>query len=123
MSTDLSGITQHLTLPLPPSINMYWRKSPRGMYITDAGKLFRQQVIAYVGERTMTRFGTHKVIVSMVVHMRDKRRADVDNRIKAALDALVHAGLFDDDSQVDELHLYRGEIVKGGLCTVIVTGA
>jgi crossover junction endodeoxyribonuclease RusA len=49
--------------------------------------------------------------------------ADIDNRVKAALDALTHAGVYDDDSQIDELFVARGDIVKGGRCQVMVMGA
>jgi crossover junction endodeoxyribonuclease RusA len=48
------------------------------------------------------------------LHFKDRRKSDIDNRIKSLLDALVQAGLFNDDSQVDELHVYRGEIIRQG---------
>jgi crossover junction endodeoxyribonuclease RusA len=55
--------------------------------------------------------------------MRDRRAADLDNRLKALNDALEHAGVFDDDEQIDELHVTRGPIVKGGECFVMIAGA
>lgn len=119
----LSGVAQFLTLPLPPSINCYWRKSPRGMYITKEGKTFRQRVAEIVTEHNAIKFGDARLCVAMHVSMRDRRVADIDNRVKAALDALTHAGVYDDDSQIDELFVYRGEIVKGGRCNVMVMGA
>jgi crossover junction endodeoxyribonuclease RusA len=61
--------------------------------------------------------------VALHVSMRDRRIADIDNRVKAALDALTHAGVYDDDSQIDELLVCRGEIVKGGRLGVMVMGA
>ena len=33
----------------------------------------------------------------------DRRRRDLDNLLKPALDALQHAGVYEDDSQVDWL--------------------
>lgn len=117
---ELSGAAQFLTLPLPPSINCYWRKSPRGMYITAAGKTFRQRVAEIVAEHNAVKFGDARLFVAMRVCMRDKRVADVDNRVKALLDALTHAGVYDDDSQIDDLFVTRGPIVKGGQCTVMV---
>lgn len=44
----------------------------------------------------------------------DKRKRDLDNVCKATLDALQHARLFDDDAQIDELHVERGDKVDGG---------
>jgi crossover junction endodeoxyribonuclease RusA len=119
----LSGVAQFLTLPLPPSINCYWRKSPRGMYITKEGKDFRQRVAEIVAERQAIKFGDARLCVALTLHMRDRRAADLDNRCKAIFDALEHAGVYDDDSQIDELFVARGEIVKGGRCQVMVMGA
>lgn len=45
----------------------------------------------------------------------DKRRRDLDNILKPLLDSLVHAGLIEDDSQFDELHVLRKPACKPGL--------
>jgi crossover junction endodeoxyribonuclease RusA len=39
----------------------------------------------------------------------DHRRRDIDNLIKATADALQHAGVYEDDSQVDLLVVRRCE--------------
>jgi crossover junction endodeoxyribonuclease RusA len=117
---ELSGLAQFLTLPLPPSVNRYWRKSPRGMYISQEGKDFRQKVAEIVAEHNAIKFGSARLFMAVKLSMRDRRAADLDNRLKALNDALEHAGLFDDDEQIDELHVKRGPIVKGGECTVMV---
>lgn len=119
----LSGVSQCLTLPLPPSVNNYWRKSPRGMYITKAGKDFRKRVAEIVAEHNAIKFGTSRIFMAVRLSMRDRRAADLDNRLKALNDALEHAGVFDDDEQIDELHVKRGPIIKGGECFVVIAGA
>ena len=53
----------------------------------------------------------------------DRRRRDIDNVGKALLDALQHAGCFDDDEQIDVLHIERRTVIKGGACRVVVTHA
>jgi crossover junction endodeoxyribonuclease RusA len=104
-------------------VNAYWRKSPVGMYITQQGKDFRKRVAEIVAEHNAKKFGDARLFVAMRVCGGDKRRRDIDNFCKAGLDALMHAGVFDDDSQIDELHVSRGPIVKGGQCIVMVAKA
>lgn len=43
----------------------------------------------------------------MAAWVPDNRRRDLDNLLKAALDAIVKAGLLVDDSQVVDLRIYR----------------
>jgi crossover junction endodeoxyribonuclease RusA len=45
---------------------------------------------------------------------------DIDNRIKSVLDALQIAGAFENDSQVDELSVSRGSILRGGRIEVLI---
>ena len=115
------GLSQALVLPLPPSVNTYWRKSPRGMYITKSGVDFRKQVAEIVAERSALKFGTSRLFMAVRLCMRDRRASDLDNRMKALCDALEHAGVFDDDEQIDELVIVRGPIVKGGECYVVIS--
>ncbi|SFY16614.1 RusA family crossover junction endodeoxyribonuclease, partial [Azotobacter vinelandii] len=39
---------------------------------------------------------------------------------KCLCDSLTHAGLWGDDSQIDDLRIVRGPVVKGGKITVKV---
>jgi crossover junction endodeoxyribonuclease RusA len=120
-SETIDGLSQFITLPLPPSVNTYWRKSPRGMYITQQGKDFRKQVAEIVAASDAMKFGTARLFMAVRLCMRDRRGSDLDNRLKALCDALEHAGVFDDDEQIDELVIVRGPIVKGGQCYVMLT--
>ena len=51
----------------------------------------------------------------------DLRRRDLDNLLKPTLDALQHAGVYEDDSQVDLLMTRRGGVVPGGRLAVRMT--
>ena len=58
--------------------------------------------------------------MQVTLYPKDRRKQDIDNRIKALWDALADAGVFDNDEQIDVLHIERGEIKKGGGCLVII---
>ena len=109
-----------LSLPLPPSVNSY-RTVYRGMMrLSKEGRAFKAAVADYVVEYRVPKLGESKLRISMVLFPRDKRKIDIDNRIKAVLDALQDAGVFDDDFQVDELSIVRGKPIKGGAIRVII---
>ena len=110
-----------LELPFPPSVNTYYRRGAHATYMSKAGREYKQTVAEYVSCNDFPKFGSKRLSVSMVVWPRDKRVFDIDNRIKSVLDSLQDAGLFDDDSQIDELCIYRGShIVPGGSIKVMI---
>ena len=109
-----------LNLPLPPSVNSY-RTIFRGrMGISKAGREFKAQVSDYVVEYRVPKLGKARLEMKVVIFPKDRRKQDIDNRIKALWDALGDAGVFDDDEQIDVLMIERGEIKKGGGVLVII---
>lgn len=110
-----------LTLPMPPTVNhAYGVRRGGGRFIKPAGIKFRQEVaeiVAEAGHKTLE----GRVSLFAVIHPADRRRQDLDNRSKALQDALTHAGVWLDDEQIDELHLIRGAVRKGGRVTVVIT--
>jgi len=90
------------------------------MNITKAGREFKAAVADYVVEYKVPKLGDSKLKVTMVLFPRDKRKIDIDNRIKAVLDALEDAGVFNNDFQVDHLEIIRGEPVKNGGIKVMI---
>lgn len=106
-----------LEIPLPPTINHYYGFAGHRRFLTLAAKEFRVAV-AHAVILQPIRFGNVKLEMSVTINFRDRRRADLSNRIKSLEDALVHAGLLDDDSQFKVIHVYEGPIVKGGKCSV-----
>jgi len=106
-----------LELPLPPTINSYWGFSGHRRFLTAKAVQFKADV-AHIVSQHKTRFGAAKLEMTVWINPRDKRIQDTSNRIKALEDALVQAGLMDDDSQIKIHHIYEGPIVKGGKCSV-----
>ena len=109
-----------LELPFPPSLNTYWRSWRGRTVLSKNGRQFKTDVQDYIIEKNIPKFGTRKLKITMILRPRDKRKIDIDNRIKAVLDSLQDAGVFDDDFQVDHIEMIRGEQIKGGLIRVLI---
>lgn len=90
------------------------------MGISKAGREFKLQVQDYVLDNAVPKMGQKRLQMQVTLYPRDKRKQDIDNRIKALWDALTDAGVFDDDEQIDILIVQRGEIRKGGGCLVMI---
>ncbi|WP_413506707.1 RusA family crossover junction endodeoxyribonuclease [Serratia proteamaculans] len=110
-----------LTLPFPPSVNTYWRSPNSGPLkgrhlISVKGRDYRTNALACVLEQLKRRPKpiTENVFTTIVFYPPDRRRRDMDNFLKAPLDALTHAGVWKDDSQVRRMLLDWAEPEKGG---------
>jgi len=108
-----------LLLPWPPSVNHYWGQRGKARYIGKKGKEFRLAVAEACALQGVSAL-EGRLAVHVSLWPPDKRRRDIDNPIKALLDACEHAGCFIDDSQIDELRIVRHEVVRGGRCAVLV---
>jgi crossover junction endodeoxyribonuclease RusA len=108
-----------LILPYPPSVNHYWGQSGKHRFIGKKGKEFRQAVAeACLEANVQTLYG--RLSVHVALWPPDRRARDVDNVLKPLLDACEHAGCFENDNQIDELHIIRQEVKKGGACTIMI---
>lgn len=111
---------QTLTLPFPPSVNHYWGVRGIHRFVDQKGKFFRAKVGEIVSEANIQPIqGRMAVFISLFPP--DRRKRDLDNVLKALLDALQHAGCYEDDSQIDDLQIVRCEVRKGGSCVVLLT--
>lgn len=114
-------------LPWPPSVNRYWRSvtinGAARVLISREGNIYRSRVAETVMRNMQPGYLrnriVHPVAVTIEAHAPDRRARDLDNLPKAILDSLTHAGVWTDDSLIDELHVLRRPVTKGGL--VIVT--
>jgi len=97
-----------ITLPYPPSVNNYWKSRWTGKfiqhYITPQGRAFRQSVIRSLTDWDML---LGPLALRVEVHPPDRRARDLDNVLKALLDSLEHAGVYENDSQIEELYLRK----------------
>ena len=91
-----------LNLPFPPSVNTYWRHVGSRVLVSKKGRQYQAEVSSLLGRKKM-----EPLDGSLVVDIRlippDRRRRDVDNSLKALLDAMQFGGVYLDDSQIVRL--------------------
>lgn len=108
-----------LRLPWPPSANHYYRRVGARTLISKPGRLYRQTVVAMLRPQFPVAM-SGRLRVSIDAHPPDRRRRDLDNLQKCLLDALQHAGVYHDDSQIDALAIYRREPSPNGLVRITI---
>jgi crossover junction endodeoxyribonuclease RusA len=95
------------------------------MVISQEGRAFREDVRALLDPGVFTAcqlggYGPRKppyggrIALCMDAFPPDRRRRDLDNIQKSVIDAMQHAGMYEDDSQIDLLLTRRGEVIKAG---------
>lgn len=105
---DLRGFA--VDLEMPPSVNDAWHHIPAtgGKALTDEHRQFRSNTISRVRavmRREPPLLGRIELVVQLF--FANRRRTDLDNRVKPLQDALTHAKAYADDCQIDRLVVER----------------
>lgn len=109
---------------LPPSVNHMYRPNGKGgKILTDEAKTFRE-LVCYEARSTANAQGWKVPLaplsLTILLTYGDDRRNDLDNRVKAAQDALSLALGFD-DRRIDALTIRRVGVEKcRPLCEMIL---
>lgn len=105
-----------LQLPFPPSVNRIWRHvvilGRSATLLSKEGREYRKRVEYAVLMANAQVNMTSRLAVSVEVYPPDLRRRDLDNAFKGILDSLEHAGVFKDDSQIDDLRIVRRDLCR-----------
>lgn len=107
-----------ITLPWPPSVNSVWRAFAQGgrvrSILSKKGREYRDEGVKAVSGQYEGEPMQGRLSVTITLHAPSQRSYDIDNRVKVTADTLTRAGVWVDDSQIDELTVRRGEIRKPG---------
>ncbi len=103
-------------LPFPISVNSYYLK---GRILSKRGRIYKDLVESACLEQGVYGLGiSERVRLQVIIYPPDRRVRDLDNCMKSLQDALTRSQVWLDDRQVDQLMIYRGEVVKSG-CAVV----
>jgi crossover junction endodeoxyribonuclease RusA len=106
-------------VPYPPSVNTYWRTWQGRTVISKKGRDYRDTIVKQgKHDEWMALGGSVRLAVTISAHMPDRRRRDLDNTLKALLDSLQHASVFDDDEQIDRILIERAGVEPPGYLEV-----
>jgi len=116
--SDLEPI--RLTLPYPPTANLYWRHARGRTYRSKEAAMFIQQAGLIARQACAPQF-TGNVSLSVCL-FRPAKRGDLDNSLKVLIDAL-RGITYADDRQITEIHAYRDEDKHNPRAEVVIAAA
>lgn len=112
-----------LSIPaIPPSVNHYTKqRRGGGKTLTERSREFKRTAYQAIAPYAPHKPSEKRIAVEVTYYPARKGDSDIDNRSKLVMDALQEARVIVDDSQIDEIHNYRGkEIIPGGRVDLIV---
>lgn len=92
-----------LELPWPPSVNHYYRRTKKGVFISKPGRIFRANVKAACMEQGIRKPLLGQLQMAINLFPPTRRVQDIDNLLKALWDAMEHAGVYENDKQIRKL--------------------
>jgi crossover junction endodeoxyribonuclease RusA len=109
-------------IPLAPTANKHWvpfivrgAKPHAALHLSDEAQAFREHVCR-VWQTHWNGWPpeplTGRLRLCLLVHPRNAAETDSDNRIKPTQDALAHAGVYANDSQIKSLRVEEGAICR-----------
>jgi len=84
-------------------------------------RAYREKVVESINEQAPGLHLDEKIFVDVKLYPPDARKRDLDNYMKGLLDALTESKLWEDDSLIDQLHIYRGNRTIGGAVIVEIS--
>ena len=91
---------------LPPSVNQLYRKNASGAIYTTPKVIEFKKMVKIELSKFKMKSSNKPIKMIIVFSIKDKRRRDIDNMLKVLLDSMNKI-VFEDDSQVIELHVKK----------------
>ncbi|WP_336431943.1 RusA family crossover junction endodeoxyribonuclease [Providencia rettgeri] len=110
----------HLKLPWPPTNNTLFSVVNGRKIKSKKGRVFTEAVINQITKANQQFNLSGKLKIKIVANPPDLRKRDLDNLLKAPLDALTQRGVIADDSMFRSMHIDFGEKVKGGSLDITI---
>lgn len=101
-------------------MNHYWVPVNNRLRLSKSATGYRWEVFDVCFDVRNKFSKSDRLSVEIVTHQPNRGVHDLDNLEKAILDSLEHARVFPNDSQIDNLRVMRGEVVKGGRVDVTI---
>lgn len=116
----------YLTFSLPVSANQRLQKARGKKYLISSNKYRAWKEKAYLEVTSLLRQNTlrftnnERIALTLKIHFPDHRRRDLDNYVKGSQDLLTDCGVWNDDTQIDDLHVLRCEMSKEAYVEAII---
>jgi len=101
-------------LPYPPTLNKLYPNNKKGRRtLSSIGRNYKREVFYIVKQQKIKSLsGSIRIIIH--AYPPDNRKRDLDNIVKIIFDSLGNAGVFNDDSQIDDFRIIRKPKEKDG---------
>jgi len=109
------------SLGWPPTVNSYYTCTKTGVHMSKRGRKYADDSSTLMREQNVPLDLEDGLSFTVIMYPPDKRIRDLDNHMKALQDAITKHGVWKDDAQLHQLYVYRGEIVKGGKVSVMIS--
>ncbi|WJW82901.1 RusA family crossover junction endodeoxyribonuclease [Moellerella wisconsensis] len=110
----------HLKLPWPPTNNTLFSVVNGRKIKSKKGRAFTEAVINQITKANQQFNLSGKLKIKIVANPPDLRKRDLDNLLKAPLDALTQSGVIADDSMFRSMSIDFGEKVQGGSLDITI---
>jgi len=110
-----------IVLAWPPTVNTYYTVARGRKILSAKGRRYKHQCVIDMYQQQIPKSEQGPYAVFIRAYPPTRRRFDLDNLFKAALDSLTQYGAIGDDSMIDDLRIQRFNPVKDGRIEVLIS--